>query len=424
MEGDAEQRAIAAPRRLLWMIGPGLLLAATGVGGGDLATGSIVGGLLGTAVLWAVVVGALLKYVVGEGLARWQLATGDTLLEGAVRHFGPLVLWLFLPYLLLWSFFVGSAQMSATGVTLHAAFPVFERAETGKIVFGIASGLVGIALVWRGGYRLFEQVMRVCIVVMFATVVTTAVLLWPGTEAVLRGLLVPGIPDLGGEGLRWTLALIGGIGGTLTVLSYGYWLREAGLTRPEQLGTCRLDLGTGYVMTALFGISMVIVGNSISVEGGGAQLLVNLAARLESELGVAGRWLFLLGAFGAVFSSLLGVWQAVPYLFADCWRLLEHRSGAIPQALVDTRSRPYRIYLLCLGLVPMLGLFMTFRQVQQIYTTVGALFFPVLALGLLVLNGRARFIGKRYRNGPLAVLALCATLGFFVWLGIRGVASQ
>ena len=35
-------------------IGPGLLLAATGVGGGDLATGSFAGSILGTAVLWVV----------------------------------------------------------------------------------------------------------------------------------------------------------------------------------------------------------------------------------------------------------------------------------------------------------------------------------------------------------------------------------
>jgi uncharacterized membrane protein len=66
------------------MIGPGLLLAATGVGAGDLATASFVGGLLGTAVLWAVIFGAFLKFVVTEGLARWQLATGETLIEGAV----------------------------------------------------------------------------------------------------------------------------------------------------------------------------------------------------------------------------------------------------------------------------------------------------------------------------------------------------
>ncbi|MGH8193313.1 MAG: Nramp family divalent metal transporter, partial [Woeseiaceae bacterium] len=201
-----------AQRKSFLMIGPGLLLAATGVGGGDLATGSIVGGLLGTAVLWAVLVGALLKFVVTEGLTRWQLATGETLLEGAVLRLGPIVLWIFLPYLLLWSFFVASAQMSASGVTLHAIFPYFADARDGKFVFGIVSGLVGLAMVLIGGYRLFEIAMRVCIGAMFVTVVTTAVMLWPGTGEVVRGLFIPRIPDIGGEGLTWTVALIGGIG--------------------------------------------------------------------------------------------------------------------------------------------------------------------------------------------------------------------
>ena len=79
----ATERSAARSGPLWLMIGPGLLLAATGVGSGALATGGIVGSLLGPAVLWAVVLGALLKFVVTEGLARWQLATGETLLEPA-----------------------------------------------------------------------------------------------------------------------------------------------------------------------------------------------------------------------------------------------------------------------------------------------------------------------------------------------------
>ncbi|RPI57754.1 MAG: hypothetical protein EHM50_11465, partial [Lysobacterales bacterium] len=93
------------PKLSVWAIlGPGLLLAATGVGGGDLATATFVGGLLGTTVLWAVALGAFMKFVVTEGLARWQLATGETLLEGVTRRLGPIVIWIFLPYFLLWSF--------------------------------------------------------------------------------------------------------------------------------------------------------------------------------------------------------------------------------------------------------------------------------------------------------------------------------
>ena len=69
-------------KNLLVIVGPGLLVAATGVGAGDLATASLSGSFLGTAILWAAVLGAFLKFVVTEGLARWQLATGDTLIEG------------------------------------------------------------------------------------------------------------------------------------------------------------------------------------------------------------------------------------------------------------------------------------------------------------------------------------------------------
>jgi Mn2+/Fe2+ NRAMP family transporter len=53
------------PKLSLWaVLGPGLLLAATGVGGGDLATATFVGGVLGTAVLWAIAVGAFMNFVV------------------------------------------------------------------------------------------------------------------------------------------------------------------------------------------------------------------------------------------------------------------------------------------------------------------------------------------------------------------------
>jgi Mn2+/Fe2+ NRAMP family transporter len=407
----------SAPRySFLLMLGPGVLLAATGVGGGDLATASFAGGLLGTAILWAAVFGAFLKFVVTEGLTRWQLATGTTFLEGVVARIGPVAIWLFLPYLLLWSFFVGAAQMSACGVTLHAIFPVFESAETGKIVFGIASGLVGLGLVWRGGYALFEQVMRICILLMFASVLTTAIRLWPGTVDVLDGLFVPRIPDTQ-DSVTWTVALIGGIGGTVTVLCYGYWLHEAGMTKPKDLRACRIDLASGYVMTAVFGVAMVIVGSNVVMQGSGTELLVDLSSRLEQELGPAFKWLFLIGTWGTVFSSLLGVWQAVPYLFADCWRLRSQRRGSVTRGAIDTTGIQYRAYLVLIALVPIVGLFYSFREVQKIYTVTGALLFPVLAVALLVFNGRAAWVGKEFRNGPLAVVALLVVLVFFGFVG-------
>jgi Mn2+/Fe2+ NRAMP family transporter len=404
----------------LWaVLGPGLLVAATGIGAGDLATASFTGSILGTAILWAAVVGAFLKYVVTEGLARWQLATGDTLLEGVVRRIGRPVGWFFLPYLVIWSFFVASALMSACGVTLHAMIPLFDDPVHGKVVFGALASLVGLGLVLLGGYALFDKVMRVCIGVMFVTVIVTAVLLWPGTGQVLKGLVVPAIPDAGGQGLGWTVALMGGIGGTLTVLCYGYWIREEGRTGADFLKTCRIDLAAGYVITALFGVAMVIIGSTIEIEGRGATLLVRLSDQLVEPLGQAGKWLFLVGAAGAVFSSLLGVWQAVPYLFADTLGLLREDGKARADAAIDTRSPAYRGYLFALAIVPMAGLFWSFQEIQKLYAVIGATFIPLLAIALLVLNGRADWVGERFRNRPATVVVLLATLAFFLWIGWR-----
>jgi hypothetical protein len=169
---------------------------------------------------------------------------------------------------------------------------------------------------------------------------------------------------------------------------------------------------------------MVIVGSSIRIEGEGTQLLVTLAARLNEELGPAGKWLFLIGTFGAVFSSLFGVWQSAPYLFADCVGLLQARSGdEVRRAAVDTRGAPYRTFLFLIAFVPMIGLFWSFREVQKLYTVTGALFFPLLALALLIFNGRTSWVGRRFRNRPITAITLLAVLAFFSWLGIANIGT-
>src|SRR5688572_23035586 len=159
---------MTTPRRgLLATIGPGLLVAATGVGVGDIAGAGFAGSRLGYAVLWAAVLGCFIKFVVNEGLMRWQLATGQTLLEGAVLRFSPAVRWLFLVYLLVWSWAVGSALISAAGIAGHALFPVFDDPQAGKIVWGIAHSAAAVVLILLGGFRRFAQAMTVLFLATF-----------------------------------------------------------------------------------------------------------------------------------------------------------------------------------------------------------------------------------------------------------------
>ena len=62
--------------------------------------------------------------------------------------------------------------------------------------------------------------MAALVALMFASVIATAILLRPDLGDVATGLLVPRIPDLRGDGLTWTVALMGGVGGTLRVANH------------------------------------------------------------------------------------------------------------------------------------------------------------------------------------------------------------
>jgi Mn2+/Fe2+ NRAMP family transporter len=404
-----------APRLALSTLGPGLLIAATGVGAGDLITASLAGSEVGVIVAWAAVVGALLKWTLNEGIARWQMATGTTLLEGWILRLHPIVQWAFLVYFLLWSFVVGGALVNACGVAGASLFPIGD-ANTSKIVWGIVHSLLAVVIVVRGGFKWFEGAMGLCVAVMVAGVIVTAAMLAGSPAPVLDAVSAPMALS------RWALAVLGGVGGTVTLLSYGYWIADRKRSGRSGLIECRVDLGVGYAMTALFGVSMIVIGSRISISGRGAGVALDIAAQIGSVLGPVGRGAFLLGFWGAVFSSVLGVWQSTPYLFADFLALRRSAAAARP-ALGDVDERPeYRGHLLGLAVISLIWLWAPVRTIQLIYATVGAAFLPLLAVTLLIMNNRRRWVGQ-LRNGWAVNALLVATLLVFSYLGIAGITE-
>lgn len=277
------------PLARLRVLAPGILIAATGVGAGDLLMASLGGSAVGLALLWAAAAGAVLKWFLNEGIARRQMATGTTLLEGWIERLGSWVQWLFLVYLAGWTLFAGGALITACGVAGTGLLPLTDDLVVSKRIWGVVHSLAG---------------------------------------------------------------------------------------------------------------------------------------QLALALGSFGKWAFLVGFWGAVFSSLLGVWQGVPYLFADFLAVRRGLSRSEREALDFTRTRPYRIHLLALALAPLPVLWISVRQAQLAYAVLGSLFMPLLAATLLLLNNRTRWVGERFRNGALANLALAVTLAFFAFAGLREAARS
>ncbi|MEU0097081.1 Nramp family divalent metal transporter [Streptomyces sp. NPDC006267] len=421
------------PRRSSWKyIGPGIVVAATGVGAGDLVATLIAGSKFGYTLMWAAVIGCVVKISLAEAAGRWHLATGRTLFDGW-RSLGPWTTVYFAVYVVIWGFIYGATAMSSSALPIVALFPD----GPGLKFWAIVTGLTGLVFVWFNRYAVFEKVMTVLIGIMFVVVVYVAARVVPDAGASFAGLL-PVLPD---GSLLYTLGLIGGVGGTITMAAYGYWVNAKGWSDSSWMKVMRLDNRVAYITTGVFVVAMLIVGAELLHASqvaltSGDRGLIDLGKVLEDRFGAGTAKLFLVGFFATSFSSLIGVWHGVSLMFADFVERFRAPAaagaeGAGPEEAGEhagpaaahrrQRSLPFRAYLLWLTFPPMTLLWLDepFGLVVA-YGVLGAFFMPFLALTLLWLLNSSRTPGE-WRNGWLSngMLSLAGLL--FVVLCVQQV---
>jgi Mn2+/Fe2+ NRAMP family transporter len=398
------------------LIGPGLLVAAAGIGAGDIVSATMAGSAHGLRLLWVVALAAFLKCVLNEGIARWQLATDTTAIEGWTLHLPWWVRVYFAFYLVIWTVSVSAALTSASGLGIAT----LTNGAIPRSWGAVAHSLVGGAVVLVGGFKGFERVMKVLIATMFFSIIACAALTFSDPAAVLRGLLLPGIPAGGGSSV---LSVLGGIGGSIAMLAYNYWLREEKMVGPRWLGFVRADIAIAYAFTAVFGMSIMIVANqafhAAGVQITNAQAVTKMADTLGAAIGPVGFYAYAVGFWAAVFASLLGIWQSLPYLFADYYGLMRKYSRPQRERLTAVTSTPYRVALLFVTVVPLPFAFIDQPLIIiRTFTIVGSLFIPFLAATLIYLNNfRIPKDSGVPRNSTLTNIVLVFALVLFAIVG-------
>jgi Mn2+/Fe2+ NRAMP family transporter len=388
-------------------LGPGLLLAATGIGVGDMVSSTIAGAEYGLTLLWALAVGVVIKFTITEGAARWQLDTRTTLMEGWRDSLPRIVPLLFFGYFVIWSYFVSSALVAASALVPAAVFPRVPLA-----VWGAVHAVAAFTMVYIGRYDRFLAVIKWFIGLKFGAVIGATLLIafWSGANW-------SGFGAKSSFSTAYALSVIGGVGGTVTLLSYGYWMREAGWSGRERLSTARADLTVSFALVVVFCFSMTFLSTQINWTGHvldeGPRLCLLLADRIGQEIGPLGRNVFLVGFWGTAFSSVLGVWHGVPFLFDDWihgWR------GEQP---AGQQGRAYRSWAAYLTLASISALVIQ-RPVWLVfvYTLVGSLFFPFVISTLLWLNNSQR-LTRESRYGVLANMVLIGALLVYLYLAAR-----
>lgn len=398
----------------LGAIGPGIVMAATGIGASDFFTGIWAGSQAGRGVLWAVLFGATLKYYLTEGIARRQILTGQSYIHLWMSRGHPLFRYPLPVYFAVWSVCVFSLLLGATGLAASQFLPqLFSSQRATVAIYGIAQGAIVIGLLSFKGYSRFETIVHILVGI---TVVT-----------IFYSLL-----SVGGRAFAWTppsfraedtvvvLAICTGIGGTLTLLGYGSWIRDKGYNSAEHLPIMRLDCMSGYVITAALMTAMILLSDSTLRTQGVVADSEGAAKKVFQTLGDSlsglplGKHIFAAGFWCIVLSSMVGVWQSVPHIFTEGASAFQGKP-LDPEA---DASPLYRIYRLCIYVCAALLMMFEIPVLFLLYAAVSAAFMPFLAVNLLYWN---KELPAEHKNSWRSNVVLGVGFLLFAGIGVREI---
>jgi Mn2+/Fe2+ NRAMP family transporter len=428
LNGEISTRPAQAPaeapgtwRGRLAYLGPGIVLAVAGIGAADMVTALSGAADHGMGLMWAAVLGIVVKFVITEAVGRLHLATGQTPMS-SICSAGRWLVWVFLAFFTAIGLIYGAALGSVAALALSTLFPALP-----VIPLSIALVVLTGVLVVIGRYGLFERVMTGFAVLMFVGVVGTAVVAIGRMDdpGMLVSTMVPTLPS---GSMMSVLALIGGIGGSAGIAAYGYWVREKGWRHTTWLPVMRADSAVSYGLILVFVVAMSILGTGLLFGTGssitGSTELAAFADPLGNLLGSVPRVLFLVAFFFVVFSSLVGGFNAIAYIMADGVRVLR----AIPDSDADRHmaitSWPFRGFAAFCTLSGVVVVF-TGRPVGLVlvYAVAGSLILPVLSATLLWLLNRSS-VDPAYRNGKLSNIGLTGALLLFGALGVAQILES
>lgn len=405
----------------LTLFGPGLALAATSVGAGDMVSTLEGAGTAGMGLVWIAAIGVLIKLLLTEASGRLQL-TGEMTLMSRIASIHRGFVWLFLGIVLVMAMLYGAALGSVAALALQMMIPALPT-----VPITIALVLISGAVVYIGKWERFEKYMTAFAMVMFLGTMVMAIVAagnMPAASSII-GTLRISVPD---GSIPAAMAMIGGVGGSATIAIYSYWVRDKGWTSLRELRSMRKDTALSYAAVLVFMVSMSVVG-TVLVFGTGLTLsdpaaLKALGGPLESAFGDVVKVGFFMIFFVVVFSSLVGGFNGFSYMLADAIRVVRGISDDDANRYIQPQGRLFNVVLGCQVVAPLLIVF-TGRPIQLVlaYAIAGAFFLPVLIIVFLILLNR-KSVPPQLRNKPALNVVLVIALALFGWLAATEVVRR
>ncbi|GII31517.1 Nramp family divalent metal transporter [Planotetraspora mira] len=188
------------------ILGPTVFLVALGVGMGESYMWPRLVLLFGPEIRWLFLIGVTLQAVVMLEMARYAMATGESIFFGAARVFKPLM-WFFFTVAILVYIWPGHLSAGAAAFEKITGIPWVVTACVGLVLVGIVFSLAKVI------YNLLENVLSILIgVLVIGTAIIAAMVgSWSDLSSTITGMFAFGyIPD---EALSptWFPVIVGSI---------------------------------------------------------------------------------------------------------------------------------------------------------------------------------------------------------------------
>ena len=377
-----------------------MIISASIVGSGELIVTTKTGAENGFILLWFIIFACLIKVFVQIELGRHVITKGVTMLEAMNAVPGPRlkVSWLVWVWILMFvaTFFQLAGIVGGIASVFELGGSTWKTNTWALLVTGSCALLLAV-----GRYLFVERFSTVMVGLFTAFTILAVFALYQTPYAITSEQLVSGMRFQLPDNFTVAFAAFGVVGvGASELIYYPYWCLEKGYARftgPNDgsaewaerakgwLRVLRWDAWVSMVIYTVATVAFYLLGAAV-LHGKGLQLddknvIENLSTLYRESFGAAGLWIFLVGAFVVLYSTVFISTASNGRLFADLLKLF----GLVKVVTPEQRARHIRIA--CVLLPALYLLFFVLFEKPVTLVTIGAvsqgLMLPLLAMSAL-----------------------------------------
>lgn len=389
---------------ILKRIGPGMILAASIVGSGELIATTVLGAEVGYVALWIIIISCFLKPAIQSEMGRFTIATGKTGLAAFDLVPGPRlgvswVVWCWALMVLITMFQIG-AMFAGVAQVLVTVMP---QLDMNMWVIILLAGTLWLLL--GGGYERVEHLATLKVGLFTMLTFMSAMMLtskpqYFSWQQLAEGLLF----RLPGEGLTTAVAVFGITGvGAAELFMYPYWCVEKGYARftgPRDsseawrvrafgwIKVMNVDIIASMIIYTVATLAFYLLGAGVLHSQGllpkGNEMIAVLSKMYTETLGPWALYFFYAGAIATLYGTIFAATAANSRVYADMVQLL----GVYDRGDYATRVMWRKRFVVALCLIPV-GLYFLKVDPSRMVKIGGigqAMMLPLIAGGTLFLR--------------------------------------